>query len=218
MNNINFIKNFEIKQKKRRRRKTILIFLIVFVFFFIFLLYYYFLVRDIVFEVSKAKLNKISTQSINLSISELLENKEINLTELLFVEKDNNNNIKALSVNTLLFNKISNFLATTVNSKIEENCKPGLLIPVGTLSGLYFLNGKGKEVLFSCSPVGNVKCDIDSSFESAGINQTIHRLLINVSVEISVTLPIKNIIIPNQISFLALETMIVGDIPSIFIN
>lgn len=215
----NFIENFEKKQKKAKKRKKVFIVLLSFIFFFVLLFSYYnYVVKTIVTDFTKSTIDKIVINSINTSVSEFLREDETNLRDLVVSNKDNNNNIVSLTVDTKLFNQISSSIAIRTDEKLNQNCKPGILIPIGTLSGIYFLNGKGTSLSFSCSPIGNVECEINSLFESAGINQTIHKLYIDIFARISVALPVKSVEISNKVSFLAVETIVVGDVPLVFIN
>ena len=219
MVNESFIEKFEKKQRKTRKRKKIIGLLVVFLFLSLFCFYYYCgVIKRVVVDITKASVDKIIVNSINFSISELLANENIDLERIVVSNKDEKNNAICFSVDAKIFNEVSSFLATKTEEKINFNCKPGILIPIGTLTGFAFLNGKGSNILFSCVPVGNIKCEIDSNFESAGINQTIHRLYINIIAELSVSLPIENYETSKEVSFLALENILVGDVPLVFLN
>lgn len=68
------------------------------------------------------------------------------------------------------------------------------------------------------STIGNVKTDLKSEFEAQGINQTIHRIYLQVDCEISILTPFNNITqgVSNQV--LIAENVIVGKIPSSYYN
>ena len=216
---LSFIEKFEIKQKKRKKfKKRLVISLSLLFLFFLAIFYYNNIIKTIVLDRTKASIDKLITNSINSSITEALKEKTISFDNLVVKNMDAEGKVSSLSVDATIFNQIANVLANKTTEKLDYNCRPGIAIPIGTLSGLYFLNGKGSDIIFSCVPVGVVECKINSVFDESGINQTIHKLYINICANVSVSLPIKNITLSNEISFLAVENIIVGEVPFVFIN
>lgn len=80
------------------------------------------------------------------------------------------------------------------------------------------LAGHGPRIKIEISSIGNVKTDLKSEFSSKGINQTLHRVYLQVDCEVSILTPFDNITkkITNQI--LIAEHVIVGDIPETYYN
>lgn len=80
------------------------------------------------------------------------------------------------------------------------------------------LAGRGPGVKIRISSIGNVETDLKSEFYSQGINQTLHRIYLQVKCEVSILTPFENITkdITNQV--LLAENVIVGKIPSTYYN
>lgn len=80
------------------------------------------------------------------------------------------------------------------------------------------LSGKGPGVPIRISSIGNVETDLRSEFTAQGINQTLHRVYLQVECEISILTPFENITekIINQV--LIAENVIVGKIPNTYYN
>ena len=215
----NFIEKFERRQKKREiKRKFLITFLCLFFVFVVCFLYYYFVVKNIVIDFTKSSVNKMVTTSANNAINDIINSRIFDFDAITTIEKDANNKINSLSINSSMTNKISNNLAIKTQEYLNNQIKFGVEIPIGTLSGIFFLNGKGSFLNFSCTPVGEVKCDFNSEFKDTGINQTIHRLFVEVKSKVSVNLPIKTYIHEEIITFLINETIIVGDVPTVYIK
>lgn len=68
------------------------------------------------------------------------------------------------------------------------------------------------------SPVGTVETDLRSEFSSQGINQTLHRVYLDVKCKVNILTPFKDIEkeIVNQV--LLVENIIVGRIPETYYN
>ena len=88
----------------------------------------------------------------------------------------------------------------------------------GSFSGIKLLAGRGPGVKIKISSIGNVETDLRSEFTSQGINQTLHRVYLQVDCEVNVLTPFKDISkkISNQV--LLAESVIVGNIPDTYYN
>jgi hypothetical protein len=66
--------------------------------------------------------------------------------------------------------------------------------------------------------VGDVETDLRSEFTSQGINQTLHRVYLQVKCDVNILTPFDNISreITNQV--LLMENVIVGNIPNTYYN
>ena len=141
-----------------------------------------------------------------------------NYYDLVTVEYDSNNTISMVRANTEMINKISNILAQTTQEIIKKNCEIGLKIPIGTLSGIGFFSGKGFKINFNISPIGSVICHFYTTFTSAGINQTNHKIFVNIESNCSIILPFKTCVVNTKADYLLTECVIVGSVPTTYLN
>lgn len=93
-----------------------------------------------------------------------------------------------------------------------------LKLHFGSFTGFKLLAGKGPGVPIRISSIGNVETDLKSEFKEQGINQTLHRVYLQVECEISILTPYNDITqkIANQV--LIAENVIVGKIPNTYYN
>ena len=75
------------------------------------------------------------------------------------------------------------------------------------------LYGTGAELTFRMEPRGKAETRLVSSFKSAGINQTIHSIILEVDVSISPMMPGFNEVIDTGYDILLSQTIIVGSVP-----
>ena len=52
-------------------------------------------------------------------------------------------------------------------------------VPLGTLSGITFFGGVGPNITVRCIPVGSVNVSFKSVFTAAGINNTLHSIVMS---------------------------------------
>ena len=91
-------------------------------------------------------------------------------------------------------------------------------MPFGSFTGFKMLAGRGPGVKITISSVGDVETDLRSEFTAQGINQTLHRVYLQVKCDVNILTPFDNISreITNQV--LLMENVIVGNIPNTYYN
>ena len=89
-------------------------------------------------------------------------------------------------------------------------------MPFGSFTGINLLSGRGPGIKIRISSIGNVETDLRSEFEAQGINQTLHRIYLQVKCEVSILTPFKDITkdITNQV--LIMENVIIGTVPNTY--
>lgn len=138
--------------------------------------------------------------------------------ELFSLEKDNDGNIIMIKSNVGPINEIISDIAVKIQNEIEARGRENVEIALGSFSGIKLLAGKGPGVPIRISSIGNVETDLKSEFSAQGINQTLHRVYLQVVCEVSILTPYNNMTekITNQV--LIAENVIVGKIPNTYYN
>ena len=133
-------------------------------------------------------------------------------------EKDDDGNIKMISANVLKINQITSDIAVSIQKSLKKNNETKLEIPIGSLTGIRIISGIGPKISARLAFIGNVETNVRSEFLSQGVNQTIHRVYLDVSSTVEILTPFSTIkeTIDNQV--LILENVIVGQIPSSYYN
>ena len=75
------------------------------------------------------------------------------------------------------------------------------------------LYGRGSKLTFKIEPVGYVDTRLVSKFSSAGVNQTLHQIVLEVEGNVSAVIPGFNTSIKVKPTYIIAETIIVGNIP-----
>ena len=138
--------------------------------------------------------------------------------ELFTIEKDNDGNITMIKSNIIPINEIISDVAVKIQTSINERGRENIRIALGSFTGSKFLAGRGPGVPIKISSIGNVETDLRSEFSAQGINQTLHRVYLQVDCEVSILTPYNTISekVSNQV--LLIENVIVGKIPSAYYN
>ena len=121
-----------------------------------------------------------------------------------------------VTTNTALINTISRKAIDASQEKIERLGEEGVPIPLGSLSGITILAGQGPDVYIKVFPIGAVNATLSSQFEAAGINQTKHKIMLNVTADIKVVMPGANNVVKTQAEILLCENIILGKVPEFY--
>lgn len=163
--------------------------------------------------------NQAQTASINIInkvIVEELSRLDMDYSDILDVQKDNNGKILAISTDMKKANSLKSLLAISIQEKLSKLENQEVKVPVGTFTGTEIFNGRGPRINVHMSISGSVVMDFKSEFISAGINQTKHRLYLDVSTEIFAIIPGYPVNTVMSTSILIAETIIVGEVPKLF--
>ncbi|MBR3162735.1 MAG: sporulation protein YunB [Clostridia bacterium] len=159
------------------------------------------------------------------SIATLITNKEAtsvmkqySYEDLFTIEKDEQGNISMIKSNVFPINEIISSIPIKIQEEINSKGRDDIKIALGTFTGIKLLAGRGPGVKIRISSIGNVETDLKSEFYSQGINQTLHRVYLQIKCEITILTPFNDMKeqINNQV--LIAENVIVGHIPSSYYN
>lgn len=164
----------------------------------------------------KDKAKSIATIVSNEEATNVM--KEHTYDELFTLEKDKDGNITMIKSNIIAINEIISDVAVKIQNTINQRGRENIEIALGSFTGFKLLSGKGPGVPIKISSIGNVETDLRSEFSEKGINQTLHRVYLQVDCEVSILTPYNSITekISNQV--LLIENVIVGKIPSTYYN
>lgn len=164
----------------------------------------------------KDKAKSIATIICNEESTKIITNYKYE--DLITIHRDKDNNITMIQSNITPINYIISDVGEKIQKRINETEKEKIHINLGSFLGSKLLSGIGPNIPISLSLVGNVETDLRSEFKSQGINQTIHRIYLQVDCKINILTPyqVTEEKISNQV--LIAENIIVGKIPDAFYN
>ena len=144
---------------------------------------------------------------------DVISNSDYDYDKLLVKSENKNGGIVSLSVNTPAVNKIQNEFSDVFQNKMDDLNTQYFSVPLGDLTNLSMLSSLGPRIKFSYDMTGSVDVELKSTFESTGVNQTIHRVNMIVDEEVVFISQsyMENLKIRNE--FAISETVIVGDTP-----
>lgn len=144
--------------------------------------------------------------------------KNYTYNKLVDVERDSSGNINLVKTDIVKINEIISQITENIELNLEGQKNNYVYIKAGSLTGSKLLAGIGPKIGIKITSVGSVSSNVKSEFRSTGINQTLHRIYLEISCNISVLTPFETINenVDNQI--LLAESVIVGHVPDGYYN
>lgn len=164
-------------------------------------------------------------QNIAKSVATQISNEQATIVmsrysydDLCNISKDANGNISMISSNVITINEIISDVAIKIQEELNKKENSSFKIKLGSLTGTRILSGRGPDINIKLQVIGNLDTDLRSEFEEAGINQTLHRMYLQVECNVIILTPFKTTEekITNQV--LLAEAVIIGTTPNTYYN
>ena len=135
---------------------------------------------------------------------------------MISLEKDNDGKVTAVHSNMAAFNRLQAQILDIILAKIDQVSAKELSIPIGTLTGSALLAGRGPRISVRMESVGSSTARFANKFQSAGINQTKHQIVLEVDVSVAILLPGFTTATKVSTDVTVAETVIVGSVPETY--
>ncbi|MBQ8688084.1 MAG: sporulation protein YunB [Ruminococcus sp.] len=159
---------------------------------------------------------RYASQLIGSSIQKTLLEHPYDYADFAELIYDEAGNITAVETLTGNVNRLQTQLLSDVNEVLEESRDHEISVSLGTASGVWIFAGHGPEVPLRFLPVGSAAVQLVSQLESAGINQTCHTILVQVSLHVAGAIPFCKTETDVTYEYLLTETILVGDVPDAY--
>jgi len=192
-------------------------------------------------EYTEVEVTKLSKTIVNKAVDDTVIG-ELNMDNLFYVQKNDNNDIQVIDFDPKIVNIVLNSISDNIIKYFEElengessaidikkniitndnivSDKKGIVfeIPIGVITNNAFLSNLGPRMPVRVSLNGELESSIKSKVESYGINNAMITVSVNIRVSEKILLPIssKKITIENDIP-IAIK-MIQGNIPNYYFD
>ena len=174
--------------------------------------------REVIRGLAQTQVRNATSDLINDAIDRQIEDGTIQYDRMVYFEKDLDGRITALKTNMSEVNRLKTNLLNLINDEILAMDSEHLAIPVGSFFLPELFSGKGPMIPVQILTIRNSEASFFSEFSEAGINQTLQKLNMQVSVDVSI------LVLGNMDSFtiasqvVVAETIIVGQVPDMFLQ
>ena len=172
--------------------------------------------KPIVRTFALTKANNLTTVTVNNTINSILSSGDFHYEDLVDIEYDSQGKISAVKADSISMNMLKTVVSVKISEALSGIEETSISIPVGTLTGSTFMTGLGPGVKIRTSLSCSCSIDVKNSFEYSGINQTLHKILLEVTAYVYVISMGDAVSTQVFTAIPVAQTVIIGEIPEIY--
>ena len=174
--------------------------------------------RLVIHDLAQTQVKNSTSDLTNDAIAKQIALGKIRYDRIVFFEKDLDGRITALKTNMTEVNRLKTDILNIINDEILALDTSDIGIPLGSLFFPEVLSGKGPAIPVHILSIRNSDANFVSHFSQAGINQTLHRLNMEVSIDVAVLVLGQTSSFTMTSEVVVAETVIVGDVPQTYLQ
>lgn len=174
--------------------------------------------RLVIEDLAQTQVKNTTSDLTNDAIAKQIAAGNIQYDRIVFFEKDLNGRITALKTNMSEVNRLKTDILNIINDEILALDHSDIGIPMGSLFFPELLSGKGPTIPVHILSIRNSDANFVSHFSQAGINQTQHRLNMEVCIDVAVLVLGQTSSFTTSSEVVVAETIIVGDVPQTYLQ
>lgn len=157
-----------------------------------------------------------ASDAINAAIGEQIAAGEIDYDRIITLEKDKNGNVTAIRSNMAEINRLKSEILARLDVRLTNLSIEQLGVPLGSVLLPELFSGRGPKIPVRVLAVRTSDAVFRNSFTGAGINQTLHRISIDIHVDITILTWTGTQEIAVDSAVAVAETVIVGTVPTTY--
>ena len=167
-------------------------------------------------KLAESKAEAQAAGSITEAVSREISNGTLSYEKIICFEKDFEGRITALRTNMQQVNRLKSDILNRINHQLTEQSTESIQVPAGDLFLPELFSGRGPGIPVRILSIGSSQADFVSHFTQAGINQTLHKLSMQIRIEGTALVLGKVFHFTASGTVLVAETVIVGQVPHTF--
>lgn len=207
------IPNFKKKKKKKISpiKKLIYLILLILLFFIGSFVYSAFPI----FKAScESAAGSLATNITNESVMEVMRNYTYN--DLMNIQKESDGRINFLEANIVTINQAIAQIVSMIQKQIDKAPTTTVYINMGSVTGVSGLKSVGPQFDIELETAGRIISNVRTEFESVGINQTLHKIYVDLNTNVGILTPYGSFTRNFETTVLLTQAIIVGEVPETY--
>ncbi len=172
--------------------------------------------RPQLITIAEAQLKNHLIQAANRSVTQSLAEESISYSDMVTLQTAQG--VSTLVTDTASLNRLRSVVLDDVIGQLETLDSHSLSVPLGALTGIDLLSAIGPKLPVKIVSVASADGLYRNDFIDAGINQTLHRIMLDISVDAGLLLPGGVVRLTVTAPICVSETIIIGQVPQTFLN
>jgi len=161
---------------------------------------------------ASSKGNKIVNDEVNKVM------KEYSYNSLIRIEKDTNGKITFIEADSVKMNEVVSKIISNIQTEFDKIPRINVFINMGSVSGISVLKRFEPQFEFELESAGSIEATIRTEFKSVGINQTHHKIYLDIDSKVGILTPFTTFSKEVNSDVLLTEAVILGEVPSTYYN
>ena len=174
--------------------------------------------RDVIRSLAETQVKNTTSDLTNDAIAKQIQDGVVQYDRIVYFEKDLDGRITALKTNIGEVNRLKTDILNIINDEILSLDNSDIGIPLGSLFLPELLSGHGPTIPVHILSIRNSDANFHSNFTQAGINQTLHQVTMQVSIDVAVLVLGETASFTMESEVVVAETVIVGEVPNTFLQ
>lgn len=206
-----------VEKKKRRLRRLVRMLLLAVLLLTVLFLIMQKNLQGVILDMAHARAEAMAVAYIHEATRSLMTG-ETTYADMITVHTDEKGQVTWLEANTVEMNRLSTEAALRTQKQLDSADAQSVSIPLGAALGIPFLSALGPKVPVRIVPVSAVSAAFFTEFESAGINQTRHKIYLSLQTTVRLVIPTgaKQVSLESQV--LVAESIIIGTVPQTYVQ
>lgn len=165
---------------------------------------------------SEAQLRNHLTRVADHSVSLTLSDQQLSYGDMTTLHTGEG--LSTLVTDTAALNRLRSSVLEDVITQVEALDSDSLGVPLGALTGMDLLSARGPHLPVRILSVASAEAQFRNDFTSAGINQALHRIMLDVTLTARLLLPggVVEVVVSTPVC--VAETVIIGQVPQTYVG
>ena len=174
--------------------------------------------RPVIASMAADQCRAAAAMAINSAVQEELTAQPHLYENLYKIQYGEDNTIRSIQTDAAAVNQAKAHLTAAVLENLQQLDQQVVRIPLGTLLGWQLLAGWGPELSMRTVPSAFATSEFSTRLESQGINQTLHQIMLDITVEVTLLIPGGRAETSVTAQVCVAETLLVGEVPDTYLG
>lgn len=171
----------------------------------------------VILSLADARARSLAVQVLNEAVEETLAS-GVNYDQLMIVSTGEDGHVRLIQANTAEMNRLASHVTLLAQQRLEALEEQAISVPLGSALGVPIFAGSGPKIQVQILPVGAVIPRFDTEFQTAGINQTRHKVLLTLTATVRLVIPSGSSTLQASTQMAVAESIVVGQVPESFVD
>ena len=174
--------------------------------------------RPALYDLAALEAYAISSKTVNSAVEKFLSENAPSYSEIISIHCNENNAVTGITTDIVKLNLFKSQVTNAIDNQFNRNGKTEITVSLGTASGIEIFADFGPYINVDVGFSSSTQSDFENIFTSAGINQTLHSVMLNIETTVILTMSGKRIPQTVATSFCVAQTVIVGNVPGVMVE